>query len=750
MSTEMFNEAVQAAKTGQRKRAKDLLTRLLKTEPNNVDYWVWMSAVVETEKEQIFCLQKAAKIDPNSMAARRGLVILGAMSPEEAALPPPQPIEAASAVELPQMGGEGGIQEWLSRPRNRTIAIAVTGIVVALVLIGSITAAVLSITNKPAQVVVVTSTPTPSDTPLPTATLPAGITPTPTIEPCTVPPAPIPSTPIAAYLCLTPVPTTAYIPTEAAQFESYKSMMKGYVEADWDRVIQNFPQTARISSLQNDPFLYFFAAEAYRHKNQNPDALTNYKEALKHNPNFAAAIWGKVLIELEQKKQTDALADLDKAIAADPAFPLPYLARASYYGTTIGNYERALADLQLAQGVAPDNPLVLAHLAVGYADNNQPEQALETAQKALAFDPGLALGFYARGRAEYALGQFAAAEKDLSIAVPYILDPNNFAELYPLLDAMSFVKYYDAQVLYFFGLAKYGVEKDNEALDQFNTSIKFYDSFPPVYVARGNVYLHLQKYDLARPDFNTAIGKFQASDANNPLLDDAYLGNGLAFLGLNRPDSALSNFQVVVRDRPEDFAARMGLGQSQLGSFKLATGNVTPADALETFTAALALAAKVDQQAQAHYWLAQSYAAVNDVKSQIAELALVAAIANAPDKLNVTAVAQLTAIGPLPTDTLTPTATLPPTETPAPTATTKGGSKPTATPTAGKATATPGKATATVSKATATPSKATATVSKATATPSKATATTSKATATPAQPTSAASPTGYPAGTRAP
>jgi len=84
MSAEMFNEAVQAVKAGQRKRAKDLLTRLLKTEPNNAEHWIWMSAVVETEKEQIFCLQKAYKLDAASMAARRGLVLLGAMSPEEA------------------------------------------------------------------------------------------------------------------------------------------------------------------------------------------------------------------------------------------------------------------------------------------------------------------------------------------------------------------------------------------------------------------------------------------------------------------------------------------------------------------------------------------------------------------------------------------------------------------------------------------------------------------------------------------
>src|SRR5688500_12896516 len=88
MSDVMFNEAVQALRAGQRMRARDLLTRLLKADQSNVDYWLWMSAAVDAEKEQVFCLQNALKLDPNSTAARRGLVVLGALSPEHANLPP--------------------------------------------------------------------------------------------------------------------------------------------------------------------------------------------------------------------------------------------------------------------------------------------------------------------------------------------------------------------------------------------------------------------------------------------------------------------------------------------------------------------------------------------------------------------------------------------------------------------------------------------------------------------------------------
>src|SRR3990172_2389728 len=134
MPDEMFNEAVKAAKAGQRRRAKDLLTRLLKADQENVDYWLWMSAVVDTEKEQIFCLQKALKIDPNSIAARRGLVVLGALKPEDAALPPAQALEDIP-VEIPELQKGGGVSGFLSRRRNREILL-ISGLgVVALIVI---------------------------------------------------------------------------------------------------------------------------------------------------------------------------------------------------------------------------------------------------------------------------------------------------------------------------------------------------------------------------------------------------------------------------------------------------------------------------------------------------------------------------------------------------------------------------------------------------------------------------------------
>jgi Tfp pilus assembly protein PilF len=60
----MLREAVNALRLGDRTRARDLLTRLLKTDQKNATYWVWLSAVVDSQKERLYCLQRALEADP--------------------------------------------------------------------------------------------------------------------------------------------------------------------------------------------------------------------------------------------------------------------------------------------------------------------------------------------------------------------------------------------------------------------------------------------------------------------------------------------------------------------------------------------------------------------------------------------------------------------------------------------------------------------------------------------------------------
>ena len=75
----MYQEVLVHIQRKEKSRARDLLTRLIKTNPNNPDYWLWMSAVTETMRERIYCLKEALRLDPNNEAAQRGLAMFGAI-----------------------------------------------------------------------------------------------------------------------------------------------------------------------------------------------------------------------------------------------------------------------------------------------------------------------------------------------------------------------------------------------------------------------------------------------------------------------------------------------------------------------------------------------------------------------------------------------------------------------------------------------------------------------------------------------
>src|SRR5512135_1783714 len=134
----MFEDAVDALRQGERARGKEILTRLLKADQNNPNYWIWMSAAVDTAKERIYCLETALKLDPQNAIAKRGLVLLGGIQPDENVQPFPLNRPRAwendllLAHERPQEKGAA-----MSSPLAKLAGIGLAGtVVIALVTYG--------------------------------------------------------------------------------------------------------------------------------------------------------------------------------------------------------------------------------------------------------------------------------------------------------------------------------------------------------------------------------------------------------------------------------------------------------------------------------------------------------------------------------------------------------------------------------------------------------------------------------------
>lgn len=88
----LLQRAIFYARRGERLRAYQLLQAILCETPQCVEAWLWMSGVVQDPQRQRECLERALTIDPDCVAARRGLHMLLRPRPApRAVMAPPQP-----------------------------------------------------------------------------------------------------------------------------------------------------------------------------------------------------------------------------------------------------------------------------------------------------------------------------------------------------------------------------------------------------------------------------------------------------------------------------------------------------------------------------------------------------------------------------------------------------------------------------------------------------------------------------------
>src|SRR5687767_7799101 len=228
----MFQDAVEALRRGDRARAKDIMTGLLKEDQNNATYWVWLSAAVDNTKERIYCLQTALKLDPENATAKRGLILLGALEPDENVQPFPMnrprgwEDKLLLANEKPKV--RMGLKGVAKNPVVRLMGMVVLGVgLCAAVVFGFI------LPNRANVRPTNTVTPGPSPTFTPTPTLFGAA---PAITSTFIGP-----TPLWMLLPATYTPTPLYVntPRDPLSFDQNRSAKDAFAKGNWDAYIQN-------------------------------------------------------------------------------------------------------------------------------------------------------------------------------------------------------------------------------------------------------------------------------------------------------------------------------------------------------------------------------------------------------------------------------------------------------------------------------------------------------------------------------
>jgi hypothetical protein len=80
--SDLLTRGKQAALSGQRDFAREMLAHVVYLDPSNADGWLWLSGVVDAPEQVRYCLERALRIDPNSARARRGMEWLDARQKE--------------------------------------------------------------------------------------------------------------------------------------------------------------------------------------------------------------------------------------------------------------------------------------------------------------------------------------------------------------------------------------------------------------------------------------------------------------------------------------------------------------------------------------------------------------------------------------------------------------------------------------------------------------------------------------------
>ncbi len=92
----LLNEGIAAARSGQAARARDLLMQAVEADETNESAWLWLSSVVENLEDRQVCLENVLALNPNSVAAQKGLAWIDQQRAERKSPP-----EAASPAKTP-------------------------------------------------------------------------------------------------------------------------------------------------------------------------------------------------------------------------------------------------------------------------------------------------------------------------------------------------------------------------------------------------------------------------------------------------------------------------------------------------------------------------------------------------------------------------------------------------------------------------------------------------------------------------
>ncbi len=286
-----------------------------------------------------------------------------------------------------------------------------------------------------------------------------------------------------AHICICIFIALSFLTSKAAAQTAPELVARARVEisnGEYDQAIRDLEQAA-VSEPKNAE-ITAQSSRAYYLKKDPVNALTYANKAIKLDGKNLDALNIRGMVKVDQKNISGALDDFAKAIKIDPNFIKPYLNRALIYDSQ-KDFDRAIADYSSI--IAIDAKYELAYrlrASLYYYNKADMGLALADINVALRIEPQNARSLTLRGQIYIKQKAIEDAMIDFNAAIR--LDPN-----------YSFAWFFRANAHYIRG-------RLDEALSDFARALEIR---PDIYSAnyyRGQIYKSQKKFDLAIAEFN--------------------------------------------------------------------------------------------------------------------------------------------------------------------------------------------------------------------------------------------------------
>src|SRR5688572_13769193 len=363
-----------------------------------------MSAAMDSHKERVYCLQTAFKLDPANVTAKRGLILHGALPPDETIQPFPLNRSRAweekllIAHEKPKPKGWAAVR---SSPVVRFGGVVLLGALI----IGAVVFGLIIPGNRVTRLPTRTPGPSPTFTRTPTSVNSTGL-----------PVSQGTPAPLSELLDEPYTPTPLYVEIERSPLtgDYVLRFRAAYQEGDWDEVIAALDEI--INAEPSALYAYYYKGEAYRFKGDGGNASQAYQTAITIDGSFGPAYVGLARAQLLNNPNADVISILDEAIRSDPNFGEAYIERAAAR-LRQNDIQGALADLESANTTLPNSPLVFLQLARARLQEGEIDLALGAAQRANELDVTMLPTYLLLGQLYAEAGNDEAALQALEIFV---------------------------------------------------------------------------------------------------------------------------------------------------------------------------------------------------------------------------------------------------------------------------------------------------------------------------------------------